>query len=118
MASLDSAKGPSVTVRPFLPETILPSRLSGWLILTFPCWVNRSNQVVHWPMIFWISSGERSLSQCVPRNNNRYSDVVVVLISALFMLVCVAVQFYDERESAPRTTCVMVGFSLHRAGAH
>src|SRR6266446_1627403 len=106
MASLDSAKGPSVTVRPFLPETILPSRPSGWLILTFPCWVNRSNQPVHWLMTCWISSGERLLSQCVPRNSNRYADgVVCVFISALLMMVCVSLQLYDERESAPRTTC-------------
>src|SRR6266545_3925255 len=96
MASLDSAKGPSVTVRPFLPETILPSRPSGWLALPFPCWVNRSNQVVHWPMILWISSGERPLFQCVPRNSNRYSDVVVcVLISVFLVMVCVSVHGSD-----------------------
>src|SRR5262245_35549326 len=80
MASLDSAKGPSATVRPFLPDTILPSCSRGWPALTFPCWVNRSNQAMNWPVTFWISSGERPLSQCVPRNNSMYSVFVSLLI--------------------------------------
>src|SRR5437016_9006491 len=88
MASLDSANGPSATVRPFLLETILPSRSSGWPALHFPSCVSRSNQAYHWPTIFWISSGERPLSQCVPRNKSMYSFCVCVFIVAFLLLSC------------------------------
>src|SRR5208283_4391510 len=106
MASLDSAKGPSATVRPF-PETIFPSRSSGWALLTFPSKVRRSNQLFHWPMIFWISSVDRPLSHCAPRNNSRYSDVVVcVLISyCLSSDRFASVQIQDEQAAPFRTLC-------------
>src|SRR6266567_9408320 len=90
MASLDSANGPSATVRPFRAETILPSRSSGWPALHFPSCVNRSNQAYHWVTIFWTSSGERSLSQCVPRNRSMYSFCACVFIIAFPLLGRVA----------------------------
>ena len=40
MASFDSAKGPSVTNLPFLPETIAPLRSSARPGFTLPCAVN------------------------------------------------------------------------------
>src|ERR1700735_2842510 len=76
MASLDSANGPSATVWPFFHPTILPSSINGWADLTFPCPPSRSNQALHWPITFCSSSGERLVSQCVPRNNSIYADVV------------------------------------------
>src|SRR5258707_10391151 len=103
MASLDSRKGPSTTVRPFFPETILPSCARGWPALAFPCWVNRSNQAVQWLMTFWISSAERPLCQCVPRINSMYSDVVVCVLIFAFRngspsdKLCVQFQLYYER---------------------
>src|SRR5271165_7685271 len=99
MASLDSAKGPSATVRSF-PETIFPSRSSGWALLTFPCRVRRSNQLFHWPMIFWISSGDRPLSHCAPRNNSRYSDFVICVFILSF-LVIVLFQFKYKTNKQP-----------------
>jgi hypothetical protein len=40
---LDSAKGPSATVRPFLPETTLPSFCNGWPESALPSCVSRWN---------------------------------------------------------------------------
>jgi hypothetical protein len=51
-------------------------------------WLNRSNQAFDCLMTFWISSGERPLSQCVPRPSNRYSEVLVwVFMSAFLVMV-------------------------------
>src|SRR6266540_2203891 len=102
MASLDSANGPSDTVRPVRLETILPSRSSGWPALHFPCRVSRSNQAYHWPTIFWISSGERSLSQCVPRNRSMYPFCVSVFIVA-FPFAVLPVQRYNKQTGGFRT---------------
>src|ERR1700693_707691 len=88
MASFDSAKGPSATVWPFFQVTILPSSTSGCADLIFPCWVNRSNQTVHWLITFCNSSGDRLLSQCVPRNNSMYSDIVVCVFILFVFRTC------------------------------
>src|ERR1700730_18287302 len=82
IASLDSAKGPSVTA--FLPATILPLCSNGCPLLKFPAFFRRSNHEVNLAILFWISSGERSLGQLVPRKSSKYSEVVVfaVIINA------------------------------------
>src|SRR6266849_583847 len=87
MASLDSAKGPSATTRPCLPETILPSRERGCADLSWPCSVSRSNQALNWLMACWSSSGERRLYHSSPRNSRRYSFCVGVLITFFRLLV-------------------------------
>src|SRR5271170_5801568 len=86
MASLDSAKGPSATVCPFFQVTILPSSASGWADLIFPRATSRSYQALHWLITFCSSSGDKFLCQCVPRNNSRYSDVVVCVLMSSFSL--------------------------------
>src|SRR5271170_8391093 len=98
MASLDSAKGPSATVCPFFQVTILPSSASGWADLIFPRATSRSYQALHWLITFCSSSGDRFLSQCVPRNNSRYSDVVFsVLIWSFWLWFLLRFDLYDER---------------------
>src|SRR6266567_7499909 len=87
MASLDSANGPSATTRPFLPETTLPSRSSGFPAMAFPCAVNRSNQPFHWLTTFCVSSGDRPLCQSLPRNSSMYSDFVVCAFIIFFLLM-------------------------------
>src|ERR1700733_537661 len=88
MASLDSAKGPSATIRPCLPETILPCAARGWPALAMPCSFNFLNQAVHWPTTSCISSSERPLCQSVPRNNNMYCvSVCVSLFIISFVLL-------------------------------
>src|SRR5213596_2041907 len=110
MASLDSAKGPSATVRPFRPETILPSRSSGWPALHFPSCVSRSNQAYHWPTIFWISSWERPLSLCVPRNRSMNSFCVCVFIVAFLLLSCSFNDTTIEPATLGHLFCVVVHF--------
>src|SRR5260370_40305683 len=89
MASLDSENGPSATTRPFFPETILPSFSSGFPATALPWAVSRSNQAIHWPEIFCISSGDRPLYQSLPRNNSKYSDgFVCAFIFFLSFDVC------------------------------
>src|ERR1700730_7813692 len=78
IASLDSAKGPSVTA--FLPATILPLCSNGCPLLKFPAFFRRSNHEVNLAILFWISSGERSLGQLVPRKSSKYSEVVVFAV--------------------------------------
>src|SRR5688572_23393383 len=87
MASLDSANGPSATVRPFLPDTTLPSCSSGWPALAFPSCISRSNQPMNWLVTFWISSGESPLSQCVPRKISRYSDLLFSVLIIWFSVL-------------------------------
>src|ERR1700730_17671415 len=82
MASFDSAKGPSETFCPFLPETILPSGSSGSAPIILPCSANRSNHAFHFSIILCSVWEERFWFQSVPRNNNKYSDEVCVLIFA------------------------------------
>jgi hypothetical protein len=56
----------------------------------------------HWPMIFWISSGDRSLSQCAPRNNSMYSDVVVcVLIIAFLVMILFRFNYTTNERGVP-----------------
>ena len=103
MASLDSAKGPSVKIRPFFPEAILPSCASGWPALALPWLMSRSNQAFARLKIFWISSGHRPLSQCVPRPSNRYSDEAVwVFISALLVKWFVPAQLHEFNDTRMR----------------
>src|SRR5688572_8686625 len=109
MVSFDSANGPSATVRPFLPETIFPSFCNGWPPAHFPSCFNRSNQSYQSVTTFWRCSGERLLSQLVPRNSSRYSDFSVdVLMLDGWMMVFVSIQHYDERAVPVRTAFVMV----------
>src|SRR5438094_8028640 len=75
MASLDSAKGPSATANSLFFETILPSLANGWADLIFSSLTNLSYQAIHLLITFWICSGDRFLSQRVPRNNSIYCDV-------------------------------------------
>src|ERR1043165_10290626 len=85
MASFDSANGPSATLRPFFPETSLPLFFKGWPPEQRPSCFSRSNQAYQSVTPFWICSGERPLSQFVPRNSSMYSDVLfVALIGLLF----------------------------------
>ena len=92
----------TVCDRPSLPGNNFPCRSSGWALLTFPCRVSRSNQAFHWPMIFWISSGDRSLSQCAPRNNSMYSDVVVcVLIFAFLVMILFRFNYTTNERVCP-----------------
>src|SRR5579859_1478783 len=97
MASLDSAKGPSEIVRPFLPETTFPSPSSGLPPMTLPSSDRRLNQAIHWLATFCISSGDRFLDQSVPRKRNRYSFLFCVFIFFLWLMVHILFfQCYDE----------------------
>src|SRR5580765_4774143 len=108
MASLDSANGPSATVRPFRPETILPSRSSGWPALHFPSCVSFSNQAYHWVTIPSISSGERSLSQCVPRNRSMYPFCDCVFIVVFLLLFFSFNDITNEPATLGHLFCVFV----------
>src|ERR1700722_1524068 len=88
MASLDSAKCPSAIVWPFFQETILPSCNNGWADLIFPCSANRSNQIVHWLITFWSSSGDRLLSQYEPRNRSICSGDAISVFMILVFRTC------------------------------
>src|SRR6266513_103611 len=81
MASLDSAKGPSITTRPFLPETVTPVRSSARPGLALPCAVNLSNQALFWLMSFWSSSCESVLYHSLLRYNSMYPLRSCVFIS-------------------------------------
>jgi hypothetical protein len=61
--------------------------------LIFPCSANRSNQIVHWLITFWSSSGDRLLSQYEPRNRRICS---VDAISVLMILVFRTCLFPDQ----------------------
>src|SRR5208282_6327635 len=87
MASLDSANGPSATTRPFLPETILPSRSSGFPATALPCSISLLNQAIQRSETCCISSGERPLCQSVPRKISMYPFFVSVLIILFWLLV-------------------------------
>src|SRR6266568_2942958 len=102
MASLDSANGPSATTRPFLPETTLPSRSSGFPAMAFPCAVNRSNQPFHWLTTFCVSSGDRPLCQSLPRNSSMYSDFVVCAFIIFFLLVVDCFRSVKNTTNDPR----------------
>src|SRR5205814_3058567 len=101
MASLDSAKGPSITNRPFLPETVTPVRSSARPGLALPCAVNLSNQALFWLMSFCSSSCESVLYHSLLRYNSMYplrSCVFIsVLIGNLISLIFYRFQTYDER---------------------
>src|SRR5258706_8650974 len=118
MASLDSANGPSATIRPFLPETILPSGTRGCAPLSLPCAVNRSNQALKSPIAFWSSSGERLLYQALPRKRSRYSFCFgVFIVFLMLMFYCFrTVQYYDEGEGTLRT--FVFGDLASRDGPH
>src|SRR6266581_1051140 len=79
MVSLDSANGPSDTTR-FLPETILPSRSSGFPAMALPSSFNRLNHAIQLSAICCICSGERPLYQSVLRKISRYPFLFGVLI--------------------------------------
>src|SRR6266550_2609184 len=79
MVSLDSAKGPSDTTR-FLPETILPSRSSGFPAMALPSSFNRLNHAIQLSAICCICSGERPLYQSVLRKISMYPFCDCVLI--------------------------------------
>src|SRR6185295_9286491 len=85
-ASLDSAKGPSTTSCPLVPEIILPCAPSGCPVLILPCWFSPSNHAMTLSMAAWSSCCERPLSQCGPRNSSMYSPVVVSVF--IFFSVC------------------------------
>src|ERR1700676_1350098 len=89
IASLDSANGPSTNV--FLPVKILPWCSSACPLLTFPSLFRRSNHEVNFAMAFWMSSGERSLGQWVPRKRSRYSEVVVFVV----IVVSQEIEFFE-----------------------
>src|SRR6266478_8639164 len=102
MASLDSANGPSATTRPFLPETTLPSRSSGFPAMAFPCAVNRSNQLFHLLTTFCVSSGDSPLCQSLPRNSSMYSEFVVCAFIIFFLLMVDCFRSVNNTTNDPR----------------
>src|ERR1043166_2651989 len=102
IASLDSAKGPSITNRPFLPETVTPVRSSARPGLALPCAVNRSNQALFWLMSFWSSSIESLLYHSSLRYNSIYPFSFCVFISEL-----VDCWLFFKRSKLRRTSVVL-----------
>src|SRR5438445_6002856 len=98
MDSLDSAKGPSKTVRPFLPDTILPAGSSGFPATAWPCSLSPLNQAIQCSATCCICSGERPLYQSVPRKISMYPlfDCVFMVFLSYFQLSIVPAQCYDE----------------------
>src|SRR5262249_25391894 len=101
---LDSANGPSATERPFFCETILPSGKRGLPAVALPSAVKRSNHPYICFTTSCISSGERPLCQSVPRNNNIYSEFVVLLMIILLMISRLTFALLSQRTNARRRT--------------
>src|SRR5580700_1667123 len=104
MASLDSANGPSVTVRPFLPETTLPEGCSGFPPTALPCSVSRLNQAIHCSNTCCISSGDSPWHQSVPRKISMWFASVVCALIITFLLIAAGFQpFIDTTNGGARS---------------
>src|ERR1051325_517234 len=113
MVSFDSANGPSETTRPFLPETIFPSRSSGLPAIAVPSSFNQLNQVIHWSKTCCICSGERPLYQSVPRKISMYPFCDCVLIGLFRFDGCELCSFNGTTNGplpAGHLFCVLVAF--------